>query len=230
MELYAGCIVNIGLGIGAGIPAVVEYEGFLDKITFTLELGSFGGIPTKLPDFGAVIDPASYVSHPTMFDYYHTGSLDVAFLGTAEIDKAGNVNVSKMGGRNAGQGGFIDISQTSKKTVFTSFFTTKGMKVSITDGRLAIEQDGAIQKLVEQVSQITYNGKIAAEDGRKAIYVTERAVFELTKDGILLIEIAPGIDLEKDILGRMGFRPLISSKLRLMDERIFRPGRIGMFD
>ncbi|MDR3296101.1 MAG: acyl CoA:acetate/3-ketoacid CoA transferase [Clostridiales Family XIII bacterium] len=230
MELYPGCIVNIGLGIGAGIGAVAEIEGFLDKMTFTLELGSFGGVPTPISDFGAAICPTSFLSHPSMFDYYHGGNLDIAFLGTAETDRAGNVNVSKMGGRNAGQGGFIDISTTSKKTVFVSFFTAKGLKTSIADGKLKIDREGAVPKLVEHVAQITYNGSIALADGREAVYITERAVFKLTKDGLMLTEIAPGADLEKDILAHMEFKPLISDKVKLMDERIFVPGRMGCFD
>lgn len=229
-ELYPGCLVNIGLGIGAGIGAFAEEEGFLDKMTFTLELGTFGGVPTPLSDFGCSISPSSFVAHPSMFDYYHTGSLDVAFLGTAEVDKHGNVNVSKMSGRNAGQGGFIDISSTSKKTVFVTFFTAKGMKASVSDGKLVIDQEGALPKFVDEVAQITYNGEVAVKDGRKAVYITERAVFELTKDGLMLTEIAPGVDLEKDVLGQMKFTPIISDQLKTMDERIFIPGRMGLFD
>lgn len=230
MELYPGCIVNIGLGIGSGIPTVAEIEGFLDRMTFTLELGTFGGAPTKLPDFGAAMGPTSFLAHPTMFDFYHSGGLDIAYLGSAEIDKYGNVNVSKMGGRNAGQGGFIDISTTSKKTVFVSYFSTKGLKTSVSGGKLNIEQEGQIPKLVDTVDQITYNGKIAIEDGREAVYITERAVFKLTPDGVMLTEIAPGVDLEKDVLAHMGFKPLIADDLKLMDERIFIPGRMGIFD
>ena len=230
MELYPGCIVNIGVGIGSGIPTVAEIEGFIDRMTFTLELGTFGGVPTKLPDFGAAVCPTSFISHPNMFDYYHTGSLDIAFLGSAEIDRDGNVNASKMNGRNAGQGGFIDISTTSKKTVFVSYFSAKGLKASVADGKLKIEQEGKIPKLVDKVAQITYNGRIAADEGREATYITERAVFKLTRDGVMLTEIAPGVDLEKDVLSNMGFRPLVADDLKVMDARIFTPGRMGIFD
>jgi propionate CoA-transferase len=229
-ELYPGCVVNIGLGIGAGIGPVAEQEGFLDRMTFTLELGTFGGVPTPVTDFGAAFSPTAYVSHPTMFDYYHAGCLDVCFLGAAEVDKDGNVNVSKMNGRNAGQGGFIDISTTSKKAVFVTYFSAKGMKTTIAGGKLQIDQEGAVPKFVEHVAQITYNGKIAAQDGREAVYITERAVFRLTKDGIMLMEIAAGIDLEKDILANMGFKPLISDNLKVIDERVFLPRRMGVFD
>jgi len=230
MELFPGCIVNIGLGIGSGIPTVAEIEGFLDRMTFTLELGTFGGVPTKLPDFGAAMEPSSFLAHPSMFDYYHTGSLDVAFLGAAEIDKEGNVNVSKMNGRNAGQGGFIDISTTSKKTVFVSYFGAKGLKASVSGGKLCIEQEGQIPKFVERVAQITYNGRIAAEDGREAVYITERAVFKLTKEGLMLTEIAPGVDLENDVIAHMGFRPLVADDMKIMEKRVFIPGRMGVFD
>ena len=230
MELYPGCIVNIGVGIGSGIPAVAEIEGFIDRMTFTLELGTFGGVPTKLPDFGAAVCPTSFIAHPNMFDYYHTGSLDIAFLGSAEIDREGNVNASRMNGRNAGQGGFIDISTTSKKTVFVSYFSAKGLKASVADGKLNIEQEGKIPKLVEKVAQITYNGRIAADEGREAVYITERAVFKLTRDGIMLTEIAPGVDIEKDVLANMGFMPLVADDLKVMDARIFIPGRMGVFN
>ena len=230
MELYPGCIVNIGVGIGSGIPAVADVEGFIDKMTFTLELGTFGGAPTKLLDFGAAICPTSYISHPNMFDYYHTGSLDIAFLGAAEIDRDGNVNASRMNGRNAGQGGFIDISTTSQKTVFVSYFSAKGLKASVANGKLNIEQEGKIPKLVDKAAQITYNGRIAADEGREAVYITERAVLKLTNGGVMLTEIAPGVDLEKDVLANMGFRPLIADNLKVMDARIFTPGRMGIFD
>lgn len=230
MELYPGCIVNVGVGIGSGIPTAAEIEGFIDRMTFTLELGTFGGAPTKLPDFGAAICPTSYIAHPNMFDYYHTGSLDIAFLGAAEIDRYGNVNASRMNGRNAGQGGFIDISTTSRKTVFVSYFSAKGLKASVANGKLNIDQEGKIPKLVENVAQITYNGRIAADDGREAVYITERAVFKLTRDGIVLTEIAPGVDIEKDVLANMGFRPKVAEDLKMMDARIFIPGRMGVFD
>ncbi|MDR1246723.1 MAG: hypothetical protein LBK57_06810 [Clostridiales Family XIII bacterium] len=229
-EMDAGSVVNVGVGIGAGIGLVAEQEGVMDRMTFTLELGTFGGVPTPIKDFGAACNPTSFLSHTNMFDYYHAGRLDICFLGTAEVDRDGNVNVSKIGGRNAGQGGFIDISQTSKKAVYVSYFTAKGLKERIVDGKLVIDCEGSIPKFVNHVAQITYNGQVAAKDGRKAVYITERAVFTLTDKGIMLTEIAPGIDLEKDILARMEFEPLISDSLKTMDSRIFTPGRMGLFD
>jgi propionate CoA-transferase len=231
MEIFPGAVVNIGVGIGAGVGPVAAYEGILDKIMFTIELGTFGGQPTPLSDFGAAYNAEAYVSQPTMFDFYHGGGLDVTFLGTAQIDKDGNVNVSKFGGRAAGQGGFIDISQTAKKVVFCTYFKAKGLKTTVGGGKITIDEDGQVPKFVEKVEQITFNGRIAAEtEGKEVFYVTERGVFKLTKDGVALIEIAPGIDLEKDILGHMDFKPIIADDLKIMDARIFTPGRMGCFD
>jgi propionate CoA-transferase len=231
LELYPDAVVNIGVGIGAGVGSVASYEGILDKIMFTLELGTFGGQPTPLSDFGASYNAEAYVSQPTMFDFYHGGGLDVTFLGTAQVDKDGNVNVSKFGGRAAGQGGFIDISQTARKVVFVTYFKAKGLKTTVADGRICIDEEGQVPKFVDKAEQITFNGKLAAaQEGKEVYYVTERGVFKLTKDGVALIEIAPGIDLEKDILAQMGFQPIIAADLKIMDERIFIPGRMGYFD
>jgi propionate CoA-transferase len=229
-ELRPGAIVNVGVGVGAGIGLVAETENVADKITFTLELGTFGGVPTPPSDFGASLNASSFVAHPTMFDFYHGGGLDIAFLGAAEVDKVGNVNVSLMSGRPSGQGGFMDISQCSKKTVFVMFFTASGFKGSVKDGKMVIDQEGGISKIVDKVAQITYSGQLAMADGREAVFVTERAVFKLTKEGLLLTEIAPGMDLERDVLGKMGFKPIVSKDLKLMDARIFTPGRMGCFD
>ncbi|MDR1571875.1 MAG: acyl CoA:acetate/3-ketoacid CoA transferase [Clostridiales Family XIII bacterium] len=229
-ELWPGAVVNIGVGIGAGIGDVADSEGIRDRITFTLELGTFGGVPTPLSDFGAAVNAEAYIAHPSMFDYYHGGGLDITFLGTAQVDRAGNVNVSKFGNRPAGQGGFIDISQTSGKVVFVTYFTAKGFESEIGGGRLNIVKEGQIQKFVDRVEQITFNGAMAAKEGKEAVYVTERAVFRLTGEGLVLTEIAPGADLENDVLRNMGFTPIISGDLKVMDPRIFTPGRMGAFD
>jgi propionate CoA-transferase len=229
-EIYPGAVINVGVGIGAGIGEFAEVEGILSKVTFTLELGTVGGTPTPLSDFGASDSAEAYVAHPSMFDFYHGGGLDITFLGIAQADTEGNVNVSKFSGRPAGQGGFIDISQMSRKVVFVSYFKTKGMDVEIADGRINIKQEGQIPKFVDQVEQITFNGKLAAEMGKEVVFVTERAVFRLTKDGVELVETAPGVDIEKDILSQMEFRPLIAKDMKQMDDRIFVPGRMGAFD
>jgi propionate CoA-transferase len=229
-EVFRGAIINVGVGVGAGVGAVADVEGVTKDMTFTLELGTFGGTPQSRTDFGSAINTTSFVAHPSMFDFYHSGGLDITFLGAAQVDSEGNVNVSKFGGRAAGQGGFIDISQTAKKVVFCTNFTTKGFESSVEDGKLVIKKDGSVAKFVEKVDQITFNGKLSREKGQEVVICTERAVFKLVKEGVMLIEIAPGVDLEKDILGHMGFKPIIGDNLKTMDARVFVPGRMGCFD
>ena len=231
-ELYPDAILNVGVGIGSGVPTVATIEDMVDKITFTLELGTFGGTPTGKSDFGATSNPTAYVAHPTMFDFYHSGGLDIAFLGAAEVDTAGNVNVSRVGELKSGraQGGFIDISQSAKKVVFCTQFRAGGLKAAIADGKMEIKQEGRETKFVDKVNQITFNGAMASAAGQEVVYVTERCVFRLTKEGVVLEEIAPGVDLQKDILDKMGFKPIVSDNLKLMDSRIFIPGRMGCFD
>lgn len=230
MELYPGAVVNIGKGVGAGVATEAAVEGIDKEITFTLELGSLGGTPMPKLDFAAAQNPTSFLAHPSMFDFYHGGGLDITFLGAAELDKDGNVNVSKYAGRAAGQGGFIDISQSARKVVFCTYFTAKGFKGDVVDGKLVILNDGAVPKFVNTVEQITFNGKMAAEKKQDVVICTERAVFRLTENGLMVTEIAPGIDLEKDVIAHMGFTPLVSEDLKLMDERVFVPGRMGCFD
>jgi len=229
-EIYRGAILNVGVGIGAGVGAVADVEGVIRDVTFTLELGTFGGTPQSRTDFGSAANATSYVAHPTMFDFYHSGGLDIAFLGAAQVDAEGNVNVSRFGGRAAGQGGFIDISQTAKKVVFCTTFTTKGFECAVEDGGIVIKKDGSVPKIVDKVDQITFNGKLSREKGQEVVICTERAVFKLVNEGVMLIEIAPGVDLEKDVIGKMGFKPIISDDLKVMDKRIFVPGRMGCFD
>ena len=226
-ELFPGAVVNVGVGIGAGIGDLARNEGIERDLTFTLELGAFGGAPMSMADFGSTMNPTAFVSHTSMFDFYHGGGLDITFLGAAQVDKDGNVNSSKFGGHVAGQGGFIDISQSSQKVVFCTYFAAKGLKSSVVDGKLVIDQEGAVPKFVDKVDQITFSAKMAVEMGKPVIYVTERGVFELTPEGIMLTEVAPGIDVEKDIVANMGFRPLISENLKYMDSRIFVPSKIG---
>ena len=229
-ELYDGAIVNVGKSIGAGVGTVAAVEGIQDKITFTMELGVVGGIPQDVPDFAASVNPQAFLSHGAMFDYYHGGNLGITFLGAAQIDKEGNVNVSKFAGRAAGQGGFIDITQSAKKVVYTLYFKAKGLDVNVENGKVNIENEGAFPKFISEVEQITFNGKDAREKGQEVIIITERCVFKLVKEGVKLVEIAPGIDLKKDILDQMEFAPIVSDDLKEMDARIFRPGRMGCFD
>jgi len=229
-EISRSSVINVGVGIGVGVGAVADVEGIIKDVTFTLELGVFGGTPQAKADFGSAVNATSYLAHPSMFDFYHSGGLDIAFLGAAQIDADGNVNVSKFGGRAAGQGGFIDISQTAKKVVFCTYFKAKGFESSVKNGKLSINSEGKVSKFVKKVDQITFNGKLSREKGQEVVICTERCVFKLCPEGVKLIEIAPGVDLEKDILSQMGFEPIIEGELGVMDERIFTPGRMGCFD
>lgn len=227
-ELFPGAIVNVGVGVGAGIGAVARAEGLERELTFTLELGAFGGTPQSMADFGSTENPTAFISHPSMFDFYHGGGLDITFLGAAQIDRTGNVNSSKFGGHAAGQGGFIDISQSSRKVVFCTLFRAKGLKAHAESGGLVIDEEGSIPKLVPEVEQITFSAKLASEMGKPVVYITERCVFELTPEGLMLTEIAPGIDIQRDILDEMDFVPLISERYTTMDARIFTPGAMGL--
>lgn len=229
-ELYPGAIVNVGVGVGAGVGNVAAVENIVDKVTFTLELGAFGGAPQQGPDFGATINPTAFLAHPSMFDFYHGGNLDITFLGAAQLDGKGNVNVSRFGGRPAGQGGFIDISQTSKKIVFCTYFRAKDFQATVDAAGLHIVKEGKVAKFVSDVEQITFNGRYASERKQEVVIITERCVFRLQKEGVVLSEIAPGVDLEKDILEQMNFKPVISKDLKYMDQRIFQGGRMGCFD
>jgi propionate CoA-transferase len=229
-ELFKGAIVNVGVGVGGGVGPVVAEEGIINDVTFSVELGVFGGTPQPIPEFPATYNPESFLSHTAMFDFYHGGGLDITFLGAAQVDRKGNVNVSKFRGVTAGQGGFIDISQTSSKVVFCLLFTAKGLETSIECGKLKILQEGKIKKFLTDVEQITFNGQRSHEAEQEIIVCTERAVFQLFEKGLTLTEIAPGIDLGKDILANMEFKPIISPDLKNMDSRIFVPGRMGCFD
>jgi propionate CoA-transferase len=228
-ELFPGAIVNLGVGVGAGTGVAAAIEGVADKLNFTLELGVFGGMPLPPPNFGVSMNPESFVSPSSMFDFYHGGNLDITVLGAAEVDRGGNVNVSKFAGHPNGQGGFIDISQTAKKVIFCTTLRTKGFEAEVSDGKLHIQKEGQIPKFVDKAEQITFNGAVAYEAGHDVYYITERAVFKIEKEGLVLLEIAPGVDLEKDVLRQMGFAPAVSPNLKTMDERIFRPGKMGCF-
>ena len=228
LELFPGAICNLGSGISTGIANVAAEEGVLDAVCLTNEQGLIGGAPASGGDAGAARNYAAIVDQPYQFDFYDGGGLDLAFLSFAEFDAAGNVNVSRFGKRIVGPGGFINISQNARAVVFSATFTAGSADLAFLDGALKIVSDGAKAKLVAAVEQITYSGSYGAERGQRVLYVTERAVFRLSSAGVELIEIAPGIDLERDVIARMGFRPIVSPHLKRMDERLFRPEPVGL--
>lgn len=227
MELIPNAITNLGIGMPEGIANVANEEG-LPGMKLTVEAGGIGGVPAAGTAFGAVTNPECIIDQPYQFDFYDGGGLDEAFLGLAQCDQFGNINVSKFGPKIAGCGGFINITQTSPKVVYCGTFTAGGLKVDVKDGKLVIVNEGKIKKFIKQVEQVTFSAEYAKESNQIVVYVTERCVFELRKEGLTLTEIAPGVDLEKDILAHMEFKPLIADDLKEMDARLFKEEKMGL--
>lgn len=223
MELVPNAVVNLGVGIPSDIASIAAEEGVTHMMTMTTEIGGIGGVPASLPHFGHSYNGEAIIDHTSQFDFYDGGGIDVAFLGLAQTDKDGNVNVSKFKGRAMGCGGFINVSQNSKKVVYCGTFTAKGLEVAVKDGKLVIVQEGKGKKFIDQVEQITFSGKYAAKVKQPVIFITERAVFRLEEGEMTLVEVAPGIDVEKDIVGLMDFKPKISPNLKLMAAELFLP-------
>lgn len=228
MEMRPGMIMNLGFGMPDGVAKVAAEEGINDYAKFAIEQGLIGGVPASGAIFGVAYNPEGMIDGPSQFDFFNGGGLDMTCLGLAQADSHGNVNVSKFGPTISGAGGFVDISQTAKKCVFCGTFTAGGLKTEIVDGEIHILQEGRAKKFVKDVEHITFSGEYAKETHQPVLYVTERAVFEMTGDGLVLKEIAPGVDLQKDILDQMDFVPLMPQPPVLMDARIFRPEIMGI--
>ncbi|MCQ2489769.1 MAG: malonate decarboxylase subunit alpha, partial [Clostridia bacterium] len=219
MELKAGDLINLGVGMPADVSKVVAEEGQLEKVTMSTESGMVGGVPSALPSFGSAYNPEAIITPNDMFDFISGGGLDMTCLGIGQVDKYGNNNVSRMGSRLTGPGGFIDITAATKKVIFAGTFTGHA-EYKLGDGKIEVVKEGDIRKFVDTVSQITFAGQYSPED-QEVLYITERAVFKLIDKKMTIIEIAPGLDLQKDILDQMDFVPEIADDLKTMDPAIF---------
>lgn len=230
MELNANAIVNLGIGIPEGVASIASEEGFGNDLVLTIESGLIGGIPQGGNSFGSAINSWATLPMTSQFDFYNGGGLDVTFLGFAEIDPKGNINVSKFGPKIAGCGGFIDISQCTKKIVFCGTLTAGGLVEEIKDGNLVIVKEGRQKKFLGEIEQITFSADMVEKFGQDVLIVTERCVFKYGIEGLTLIEVAPGIDVEKEIITQMAYKPMISKDLKIMDARIFSEGIMGLKD
>ena len=228
LELRSDMLINLGIGMPDAVASVAAEEGLSDRFTLSIESGVLGGVPLGGLGLGGSVNPEAIYKMPDILNVYDGGGLDMAVLGLAEIDRHGNVNVSKFGGRVTGPGGFINIAQNTKTVIFVGTFTAGGLKTSYEGGRWSLLQEGRAVKFKNKVEQVTFSGAYAARTGKRVLVVTERAVFRLTDSGLELIEIAPGADLERDILAHMEFTPAISPDLKEMDARLFRNETMGL--
>lgn len=230
MELQASSAVNLGFGISANVPRILMEEGLHGAVTWVIEQGAVGGVPLLDFAFGCASNADAYMPSPYQFTYFQGGGFDASLLSFLEIGADGSVNVSKLSFRphvTAGAGGFVDITARARKIVFSGLFNA-GAKLSVADGKLSVEQDGKLKKLVKAVEHVTFSGPRAVAQGQDITYVTERAVMKLTPEGIVLTEIAPGIDLERHILSQADLPLIVSPALKVMDARLFDPAPIGL--
>jgi len=230
MEVRPGAI-NLGIGIPQGVASIIAEEGVSHLVTLISESGSIGGVPGVKGDFGNHWNPEASIDQHAHFNFYDGGGLDIAIFGLGETDKEGNVNASVFNGKVMGVGGFINVATNAKRTIMAGTFTAGGLKIKTGDGKLTIEKEGKFKKFLDSVVQISFSGEFARNKGQEVMFITERAVFELTKDGFVLTEIAPGVDLEKDVLALMDFKPIISPDLKLMPAELFQEqwGKLNQF-
>lgn len=221
-------VLNFGIGVPEKVAEVLKEEGIESRFISTVEPGIYGGSAQGGLNFGSAVGPQAIIDHPYQFDFYEGGGIDITFLGMAECDPNGSLNVSKFGPKIPGCGGFIDICQNAKEVVFCGTFTAGGLKVEIVDGKLQIVKEGRVKKFKNSIEHITFNGQFESQKGKKITLVTERAVFEIRPEGLTLTEIAPGVDLQKNILDQMEFKPVIAEDLKEMDSRAFEDGLMNL--
>ncbi len=227
LEFPPGAICNLGFGISQLIGRVAWEEGITDRLVLTVEQGIFGGVPVAGNEGGAGFNYQAMIDQPYMFDFYDGGGLDIASLSFAEVDAEGNVNVHAFEGRVRGPGGFPNISARTPRINFVGTLTAQGLDLRI-DGGVRVVREGSLRKFVPRVREISFSGRLARERGQQVRYITDRAVFELADDGLELIEVAPGIDVERDVVGQMGFRPRVAAELRTSDPRLYADGPMGL--
>jgi propionate CoA-transferase len=229
-ELKTGWAVNLGFGVSANVPRIFIEEGLHGQATWVIEQGAVGGVPLLEFQFGCSSNAEAFVPSAYQFTYFQAAGFDCSLLSFLQIDSHGSVNVSKLGARphvTAGAGGFVDITTRAKRIIFSGFFNA-GAKMDIVDGKLRIEKEGKVRKLVKDVEQISFSGKRAVAQGQDVTYVTERCVMQLTAQGIVVTEIAPGVDLQSNILDQSEFPLIVAPDLKTMDLRLFSPEKMGL--